>query len=281
MDNGQTFSQRMGLAPIAPEFQLNNISGDLRNRLWSLLTSRCFDNVTFPSYSYNLSKSCNHYFYSYAIWDQIFKKSIDTIPHQWSTAVQEIREWYFKAKWNQVYDLIDFCYKIAPKGEKQAYVFQANQILEQENSGFRFVGDEIVPITDVHEIDSIKAAMCYKGEWEPISSHISTSLSLLSDKINPDFRNSIKESISAVESAARLLCGDIKATLGDATRLIERGGKLHPAMAKALSNLYGYTSDEGGIRHSMLDEPNLSFLDAKFMLVICTAFCNHLRGNSV
>ena len=49
-------------------------------------------------------------------------------------------------------------------------------------------------------------------------------------------------------------------------------------MKASLSSLYGYTSDADGIRHAMLDEPSLSFTDAKFMLVVCTAFVNYLTG---
>jgi hypothetical protein len=40
--------------------------------------------------------------------------------------------------------------------------------------------------------------------------------------------------------------------------------------------MYGYTSDAQGIRHALMDEPNLSFEDAKFMLVSCSAFVNYL-----
>jgi len=40
--------------------------------------------------------------------------------------------------------------------------------------------------------------------------------------------------------------------------------------------IYGYTSDEGGIRHAMLEEKIIDFEDAKFMLVSCSAFINYL-----
>ena len=34
--------------------------------------------------------------------------------------------------------------------------------------------------------------------------------------------------------------------------------------------------DADGIRHAMLEESNLSYIDAKFMLVACTNFINYL-----
>ena len=37
-----------------------------------------------------------------------------------------------------------------------------------------------------------------------------------------------------------------------------------------------YTSDAAGIRHALLEDPNLDAEDAKFMLVACSAFINYL-----
>ena len=106
--------------------------------------------------------------------------------------------------------------------------------------------------------------------------HLAQALSLLSDRENPDFRNSIKESISAVESLARELIGNPKATLGDALRLLEKCGVLHGGLKSGMSAIYGYTSDADGIRHGMLDEPHLDSADAKYYLVACSAFVNYL-----
>jgi len=51
---------------------------------------------------------------------------------------------------------------------------------------------------------------------------------------------------------------------------------MHSALKSAFSSLYGYTSDADGIRHALLNEPNLYFEDAKFMLVSCSTFINYL-----
>ena len=51
---------------------------------------------------------------------------------------------------------------------------------------------------------------------------------------------------------------------------------IHPAMEKSFLSLYGYTSDEDGIRHAMTDEPNVTADDAKFMLISCSSFVNFL-----
>ena len=44
--------------------------------------------------------------------------------------------------------------------------------------------------------------------------------------------------------------------------------------------LYGYTSDESGIRHAgRIDGKGTTFAEAKFMLIACSAFVNYLIDN--
>lgn len=103
-------------------------------------------------------------------------------------------------------------------------------------------------------------------------SHLQTAVDRFSDRDAPDYRNSIKEAISAVESLCRILTNDSNATLAGALKKID----VHPALQKGFSAIYGYASDADGIRHAMLDEPTLSADDAKFYLVLCSAFVNYL-----
>lgn len=50
-------------------------------------------------------------------------------------------------------------------------------------------------------------------------------------------------------------------------------------MKKAFSSLYGYTSDDAGIRHALTDnDRNVDFHEAKFMLVTCSSFINFLKS---
>ena len=84
-----------------------------------------------------------------------------------------------------------------------------------------------------------------------------------------------------------MIVGDEKATLGDALKKLEDNGvQIHGALKEGFKKLYGYTSDQGGIRHAEgMFESNVTFEEAKFMLVSCSAFINYLiaeyskRGN--
>jgi hypothetical protein len=112
----------------------------------------------------------------------------------------------------------------------------------------------------------------------PVHKHLRRSLELLSDRNTPDYRNSIKEAISAVESLVILILKADKGTLGQLIKKLEDEIGLHPALRKAFSNLYGYTSDEAGVRHALTEAEKVDFNDAKFMLVVCSAFINFVEG---
>ena len=92
-----------------------------------------------------------------------------------------------------------------------------------------------------------------------------------------DYAGAVRESIHAVESAARHF-EPYARTLDPALKSLERAGGLHPALKQAFSKLYGYTSDEQGIRHALIDNPraNVGLDEAVFMLGACASFSSYL-----
>jgi hypothetical protein len=140
----------------------------------------------------------------------------------------------------------------------------------------------IIRITSEEEIAEIEEALRVSDSLGPVTEHLKTAITLLSDRESPDYRNSIKESISAVEAICKLIAGKPKAELGDCLKQIEREQKveLHQALKQGFEKFYGYTSNAQGIRHALLEQPNLDFEDAKFMLVSCSAFINYLKVKS-
>jgi len=145
--------------------------------------------------------------------------------------------------------------------------------MRRENSAYRFVSGKVTPITSAEEIKEIETAVERGTTYAGVKTHLQTALVMLSDKSNPDYRNSIKESISAVESLAKQLTGNTT-TLAPALSELEKHHKLHPALKSAFSSLYGWTSNGDGIRHALMDIPNLTQADARFMLICCSAFIN-------
>ena len=96
----------------------------------------------------------------------------------------------------------------------------------------------------------------------------------------PDYENSIKESITAVETMCRIILpvSAKEKTLGEMLKVLDKNGiTIHPALKNAFSILFGYTSDANGIRHAgNIGGPSSTFEEAKFMLVACCTFINYL-----
>ena len=119
---------------------------------------------------------------------------------------------------------------------------------------------------------------------ENIKVHLQTALKLYAQKPVGDYRNSIKESISAVEAYCREKTGEN--SLGKALKKLENSGIVLPQSLKsAFEKLYEYTNQpETGIRHALMEEegnyvPSLE--EALFMLVACSAFVNYMQAKEL
>lgn len=170
---------------------------------------------------------------------------------------------------------------IFKKGNREKYCFLCkylNHLFEKEYIGYRYINDKITPITNDVEIKEIEQATSTR--FQKVNSFIDKAIEFLSDRNNPDYRNSIKESISAVEEMCNVILGEA-GTLGASLKKLEQSGiEIHPSLKSAFEKLYGYTSDESGIRHAgRIDGKDATFAEAKFMLVSCSAFVNYLIDN--
>ncbi len=78
----------------------------------------------------------------------------------------------------------------------------------------------------------------------------------------PDFENSIKESINAIESCLMILLNEPNGTLG---RIVKNAG-LDPDIERLVSQAYGYTSNKDFVRHGGTTESSLTKAEAEFFL---------------
>ncbi len=264
------FSQREGLKPIKSKIQVDSMDEDLRVGLWNAVTKHCLPGEVMFADGRHESLLIRR------IWEFYFKWPVDAMDIMFmSKHLRDIREYFFDCEWNEVYDLLEFIVVNYPDEKKNSeFIEECNSVMEQELGGYRFVGSIITPIISDIEIAEIEGAL--GTPLDPIKRHFETALELLANRKSPDYRNSIKESISAVESICKMIAQDDKTTLGKALQRIETGVKLHPDLKEAFRRLYHYTSDAEGIRHGLMDEPNLHLEDARFMLVSCSAFVNYL-----
>lgn len=267
----------MGFKPAKVNIQLDSMDKELRVGLWNIYYVAVIRRGE-PSSHYEETSPLQSFYIR--LWAHHLKQPIDTMPDAYRRLAVTVKNYFNDCEWHEVYDLIEFTFENLDQPYDEEFAELINPVLERELSGYRFIAGQVVPISDENEVNSIESALSSSDVPQSARVHLSLALEMLSSKTAPDYRNSIKESISAVESLAKNMTRDPHATLGAALNLIESQGKMHSALKKALSSLYGYTSDESGIRHALLEESTLSFSDAKFMLVVCTAFVNYMVGKS-
>ena len=264
-DRHQSFSVRQGYEqPKA--IQLESMDKDLRNGLWN-----AFDLYFLANYSNSYHATINHMCETF--WMKFLKLPVDELrgsPFEKLSGITHMAKHAFlSSPWNEVFDLIEFFIRYEP-AETKDFIEQCNIVLEEENSAYRIVGRLVAPITSKEETQSIEDAM--DTPYAGANKHIGKALGFLSRRKSPDYENSIKESISAVESIAKEITGKENSLTALTQEL-----NLSPAFKTGLDALYNWASKEGGIRHATTDESlPQDQKTARFMLIICSAFVHYI-----
>lgn len=181
--------------------------------------------------------------------------------------------------WYKKLDLIEmlctYTSIISPKADM--FIDFLNGEFERHNFAYRVVKNRIVEITSKDEIEAIDKALTTSVDG--VKTHLQTALKLMSaSQGKPDYRNSIKESISAVECLCRNITGEN--TLGKALQQLEsKGVSINSTLKSAFEKLYGYTNNaDTGVRHALMDDANApTSAEALYMLVTCSAFINYVN----
>lgn len=265
-----TFSNRYGYSHS--QIQLESASDTLKKRIYTSFYKQefdCYDTLHWENYTTGIEDMMIEMGVPYEFPENVVIKRRNATALQ--KYVVESKEWYV------IFDFIERYLSISKADIANKMTKEFNRILEDEVSAYRIIDKQVVPVTNESELSTICEAK--QTPYQSVNTHISKALDLFADRRNPDYENSIKESISAVEAMCCIITGmsGAGATLGTAIKkLKDNGVHIHSAMEKGFSSLYGYTSDEGGIRHGSIDFANAPSEDAKFMLVSCSAFVNYL-----
>ncbi|MEW5930008.1 MAG: AbiJ-NTD4 domain-containing protein [Gemmatimonadota bacterium] len=264
------FSQRIGLTSREPIVQIEDMSLALRNSLWNVLYQRV-----------EASNEQRWKPFARLVASDFLKVPSDEIPMYFYQCRDWVKDAFFRLTWYQVYDFVEFVVHEAYSmflADKGPLIVHLNQVLEREGSGYRFIAGILSPISNPSELAAVSEAYATTARvgLSGANEHLSTALALLSKRPDPDYRNSIKESISSIESIVKSISGETSGGLAGALDAVSAKIPIHGALRSALKSLYGYTSDDSGIRHAILEAPNVGFDEAKFMLVSCSAFANFL-----
>lgn len=286
------FSEQIGFNTCTTQIQLNEFDSRTRtligNHLYNVL-------CTVFSQARSIGIRCYRDFYdapSKEMGSDFYKdilSEVMNVPvhlpsnayYEWEKNYDTIVKIISDAPYNEVLDLVWYiCHWISDHitaTDVMHTIYESfNTLFEREYVGYRFVAGKIVPITDENEAKEIEQA-CHTP-FDGARTQLQKALGFLSDREHPDYKNCVKESISAVESVCKVLANDPKAELGKALKsLISNGMNIHGSLKSAILALYGYASDKGGIRHAEREtESTVTFEEAKFMMVTCSAIVNYL-----
>ena len=269
---------------IHPTFDLKagEMPEQLRNGLWDAICLTFFEKIA----KYDICGTQAHFTDQFLeitslIWFIFFRRPIDTRNVDAKLVVKEVRHFFFNAKFFEIYNFVEFLARsdvdyFNSNGGGEQFAAFCNKVLARERAAFRFAGTTLVMITDENERRAVADAMS-KDVPSAIRTHINRAAELYSDHLKPDYRNSIKESISAVEASVAFAT-DAEKVHGVAPNLRKAMDRfsLHPALIQGFEKLYAYTSDENGIRHAIMNDRTVTQAEAKYFLVSCSAFSNYL-----
>lgn len=159
-----------------------------------------------------------------------------------------------------------------------SFAQELNDEFEKIRFGYRIINNHVSPITNAGEIEEIERAT--NEASDNVKEHFNRALQYLSDKANPDYRNSVKESLSAVEAFCYKYTD--KNILTNSLNVLDKKGILHPMLKDLFSTFYSYASAKNtGSRHGWADYENSfapTYYEAKYIFVSCASFINYLKG---
>lgn len=269
------FSERYGYTKPSDIIIRERITSEIQNAILNCLVrlekSLEVNNITYIE---------NYYIYiEKNVWEYFFNEKI--VNYKKGCIARFIED--ESIKWYKKLDLLEFiidvlfqCCNTPPISRKtiKSYINDLNYEFKRLNFGYYIIENQIVEITSEEEIKSIETALTTSDC--NIREHLSKALDLYSKRPVADYRNSIKESISAVEAISRNITGE---NVLNFKKMEEKGVVVPTVLRKAFECLYGYTNDKTtGIRHALMDDTNAPQAEeALFMLVSCSAFINYLN----
>ena len=283
------FSQRYGYVPVIQQLALGEIPTPFKEELKALLDwaipdygDEIIDISCTDMFKDIFINICGGSYQEYYVNNDEFSLKKSFVNKSFSSFINNCE--FFK-----LFDLLEQLIKdlkqlntdnIGYKKRNENFEFKLKTIVKKHHLAYTIYNGKIEPISNEFEGKTYVAALDETKDTGQLGAH--SHLIKAGEQINHQkWADSVRESISAVEAICRQIVGE-NATLGSALNEIEKNYPLHPAFKKALSELYGFTSDENGIRHSLLDKSNAAVdeADALFMLGACASFVSYLLSRT-
>lgn len=276
-----TYSQRVGEAALPEPLDAGKLSSRFRNGVWHSIDSSLRSVIWqgrggFVFTEDSAGKYWNFFWISYRM--NILDIPHDIQGHKPDEAHQMIRAIVLEGKTHEVLTFIEHMFRVSNipgvlrNGIEAQFQFAPYCI---DRSGDPVC---IIPTTSEEMKGHVERSLASinQSELTGTKTHLHNSSQELN---NGNYADSVRESIHAVEAAVRQIDPESSNKFGDALDSLEKSGMLkHPALKESFKKLYGYTSDEQGVRHPLIEKESadVGFDEAIFMYGACVSFVDYL-----
>jgi hypothetical protein len=266
-----TFTQAQGIEPLPSPLALEELSQHARTDLWNWLWS-CIPHSDFLSAWGGLSAPEIEGILRLA-YVELLHAPLDLFPGDVGTVPLIIKPIFLSGPYNIVFDIVQF---ILRNSNDESYYPRVRQILRQNMLAYDIIdippdGPTIVPNASPEEGEAIREAFAVlrTGPFDGARHHLQQAASFINAGDAP---KAVAQAMHAIESVVRVIAPNNN--FNQALASLNATSTIHPALKEALTRLYGYTSDEKGIRHPMLesDVARVHMPEAVFMYGACAAF---------
>jgi len=267
-----TFEQAEGLAPPPRQLARSEMSNELRAVLWNFVHGQiqgCVHNGHVdPEPWFSVLEAVHVYKYHLPI---------DEFQSRATSVMETVKHVIMNGSHAEVYSWLQF---VMQHLRDAAFSNRIDGILSYCRAPYRVVeGFVIFPVASEQDAVTLNAAFneLHKSGLTGARKHLKSAAAHLTNGL---FADSVRESIHAIESVAKVM--EPSADLSKTLAKLENSAKIHGGLKKGFLSIYGYTSDEKGIRHALIDDANANVdeTDALFMIGACAAFVSYLINKS-
>lgn len=280
-----TFAQRHGYEPLPSAMNLEEISPELRSALWDIIYRYLHSTIDNRDNRWRFREL--EFSFPKTVLRRHLQIPTDEIANKPQDVFAKSKELLLHGKFNEVLDFLEISLRaislISLRREEWPFDRVSRAFREYdaayplEHIGGRY---QFFPRASREAGESKKQAIevIKKAGLDGASEHLKEAAKNINEQ---RYGNSITNSIHAVESVARMIDPAASRDLNRAlTSLQKKGVPKHPALIQSFKTLYGYTCDEDGLRHPLLDKksPDVGLDEAIFMFGACASFAAYLTN---
>ena len=270
-----TFEQAEGVEPLPTQLKLKELSPALRAALWAAVWRNVENAIRSDTFATYVNEPWSGILKDYHIYR--LHRMADEFSATPKFIQPELKRLFQSDDYVKVFGFLQFVIR-HPKCPFR-FGDEIENALRYAHAAYRVVEKTIFPIGSEAEKETVKRAFADLAvtEFHGARQHLRNAAEELAGGNNC---GSIRESIHAVESVVRVL--EPKGDFAKALAKLDAKVNIHGAMKAGFGSLYGFTSDEKGIRHPLLEgaTAKVDEADALFMIGACAAFVSYLINKS-